>query len=70
MKSNKCSVIKVRRAYMYTQIGLILACYVIPYTLLRHAKDMSLYLFWAITTSISILLALIKLHTARLGDAR
>ncbi|MEM1816545.1 MAG: hypothetical protein QW432_04085 [Desulfurococcaceae archaeon] len=60
----------VRWVYVLVQIALILACYVIPYTLLRHAKDLSLYLFWAVATSISILLAIIKLHTSRSGDVR
>lgn len=51
-----------RRVYTVAQVLVVVASYVVPYTVLRGSRDLSLYVYWTLLTVVSIVLALVRLY--------
>lgn len=54
-----------KKIYSITQVIIIMSLYIIPYTILRDAKNPALLLYWVLATILSGVLAMIYLRTKR-----
>lgn len=50
------------KLHVFAQLAIITACYVVPYAMLAKARDISLAMFWGISSIASIALSILKLY--------